>query len=202
MFENLPSRSEILDTDYLAGYREEALTQDGIIPWPVIKNNLLSGLMIKNNYYKILQKINVSRSISTIHIKDSNNTLISFNNLSNAFMGIFQITCNKNAPSQLAAELKNILCLYDLKWIPKNLDTFSITGGPRVLPINYYAAGTGADTANDVNLPKSYQHIFIPPFNPQTLTGHFSLEVVFTSDLEDVDVSADISADIWITETT
>jgi hypothetical protein len=202
MFENLPLRSEILDSDYLAGYREEALTPEGIVPWPVIKNNLLSGLMIKNNYYKVIQKIDVSTSIANIHIKDENNNLISFNNLSNTFMGIFQITCNKNAPSYLASTLKNILCLYDLKWVPKNLDSFSVTGGPRVLPINYYALGTGADTADDVNLPKSYQHIFIPPFSPQTLTGHFSLEVVFTSELKEVDVSADINADIWITETT
>ena len=201
MFENLPLRSEILESDYFVGYREDALTQDGIVPWPVIKNNLLSGLMIKNNYYKVVQKIDVSTSINNIQIKDLNNNLISFNSLSNAFMGIFQISCNKNAPSNLATTLRNILCMYDLKWVPKNLDSFSVTGGPRVLPINYYALGTGADVADDVNLPKSYQHIFIPPFNPQTTTGHFSLEVMFTSTLSDVDVSADINADIWITET-
>lgn len=198
MFENLPLRSEILDTDYLVGYREDALIPEGSTSWSVIKNNLLSGLMIKNNYYKIIQKVDVSTSKNEIQIKGSNNDLISFDDLSHTFMGIFQINCNKHAPSNLATTLKNILCLYDLKWVPKNLDSFSITGGPRVLPINFYAAGAGT---GDIDLPKSFQHIFIPPFSPQTTTGYFSLEIVFTSELIATDVYADINADIWISET-
>lgn len=198
MFENLPLRSEVLDTDYIVSYREDALLKDSITPWPVLKNNLLTGLMIKNKYYKIFQDINVSTSKTIINIKDLNNDLISFEDISHRFMGIFQIHCLKYAPSYLNTTLKNILCLYDLKWVPKNLDGFSLTGGARVLPINYYADGTGAD---EINLPKSYQHIFIPPFNPQVTTGHFSLEIQFTSTVSDVDVGAGISADIWVTET-
>lgn len=201
MFENLPLRSEILDTDYIMSYREDALLTDGATPWPVLKNNLLTGLMIKNKYYKISQEIDVSTSKTLITIKDLNNNLVSFENISHQFMGIFQIHCHKYAPSYLNSTLKNILCLYDLKWVPKNQEGFSLTGGPRVLPINYYADGTGVDVESEINLPKSYQHIFIPPFNPQEITGHFSLEVQFTSTVSDIDVSADINADIWITET-
>lgn len=201
MFENLPLRSEIQPTDYLAGYRENALSPDGLVSWSVMKNDLQKGLMVKNSYYKTIEKVNVSTSKTTISIKESNGGLIFFNNLSNTIMGLFQISCNKNAPSYLAPTLKNILCLYDLKWVPKNFDVFSVTNGVRVLPINYYAEGTSGSMSNDINLPKSYQHIFIPPFNPQTTSGYFSLEILFTSTLTEVDVYADINADIWITET-
>jgi hypothetical protein len=201
MFENLPQRSEMLDTDYLVSYREGALLADSVTPWPVLKDTLLSGLMIKNKYYKISQRVDISTSKTIISIKGLNNDLIAFEDISHSFMGIFQIYCNKHAPSYLKNTLKNIMCLYDLKWIPKNLDAFSLVGGPKVLPINYYAGGSGIDIADEIDLPKSYQHIFIPPFNPQTTTGHFSLEIQFTSSLSNVDINADINADIWITET-
>jgi len=41
MLENLSLRSEILDTDYLIGYREDALIPEGYTSWSVIKNNFL-----------------------------------------------------------------------------------------------------------------------------------------------------------------
>lgn len=201
MFENLPQRTEILDTDYLMSYREEDPLSDGMTQWPVIKNNLLRGVMIKNKYYKISEKINVSTSKTILSIKGLDNELISFEDISHSNMGIFQIYCNKLAPSYLKNTLKNVMCIYDLKWIPRDLDGFSITGGPKVLPINYYADGSGSGVQDEMDLPKSYQHVFIPPFNPQVAMGHFSLEIQFTSNISDADVSADINADIWMTET-
>ena len=59
MLENYPLRSEILDTDYFTNYREDALIPEGVASWSVIKNNLLGGLMIKNNYYRVIQKVDI-----------------------------------------------------------------------------------------------------------------------------------------------
>lgn len=201
MFENLPQRTEVLDTDYLMTYRDNDPLSDGMTSWPVIKDNLLKGVMIKNKYFSVSEKINVSTSKTIISIKGSNNELIFFEDIAHSNMGIFQIYCNKMAPSHLKNVLKNVMCIYDLKWVPRDQDGFSVTGGPKVLPINYYAEGSGVDIQDEMDLPKSYQHIFIPPFNPQLDVGHFSLEVQFTSNVSDVDVGADINADIWITET-
>jgi hypothetical protein len=201
-FNDLPTRTSVLDTDKFIIYRsgEKTFPESGL-NWSTIKNNVLNGLIVRNNFYQKSSSLNISTNKQIIEIKAAQNALITHKSISNTLFCFAQIKCQKQAPTSAAVTnlLKNTLCNYQLKWIGKNQTPTTLVAG--YLPINYYAGATDVTSGIfDISLPQGRECIMIPPFNPKAASGYFEVTINFTNNISTAGVKALVEANIWAIE--
>jgi len=186
-FGDLPVRSNITENDFFVTNREKQTTSpEGRISLSVLRNSLYQGLIVKNDIYDNSTKnVVVKTQNNVINIKNDDDSLLTFNNVSKNVYGIFQISCKRTNSVTIGT---SVVCLFDLLWVPSLRNTTPITIFENQ---NLIISNNPSSVMNNTCL-------FLPSFIPIS-SGNFRLRVRFTQDVSSAKCQIDSS--FWIIQT-
>lgn len=174
-FNDLPTRPSFGSKDFVIINSSDRTTlPEGKVSFSTLKTALTQGII--DTYYFFENEKNVtvktnSTGDNTIIVNNSGN-VIRFDRAYNKVFGSFQIECIRTGN----VSLSNVLCQYDLRWIP----TLVAPGVPR-LP-QYLLKENSIAINNTTVEGSSVQNIQTNSFVPAG-AGNFSIRVKFTQNV-------------------